>query len=152
MKKLLVTTLVSALVIAPAAFAAKGDKQEGMQRGGHPAMKMMKQLDLTAEQKAQVKEIMQQHKPKADPEQRQAMYQQRMEVITAATFDEGAAQALIDIQQAKHQARMMSMLQAQQQIYQLLSPEQQQKYQELSAKKMEKQQKRMQKGDKKAQL
>ncbi len=88
----------------------------------------------------------------ANAEQRQAMYQQRMEIITAASFDEGAAQAFIDVQQANHQTRMMNMLQAQQEIYQVLTPEQQQKYQELSAKKMEKQQKRMQKGDKKAQL
>lgn len=151
MKKLLVTALVGALVVAPVAFAAKSNS-EGKQRGGHPAMKMMKQLDLSDEQKAQVKEIMQQHKPKADQEQRQAMYHQRMEIITAASFDQEAAQALIDIQQAKHQTRMLNMLQAQQQIYQVLTPEQQQKYQELSAKKMEKQQKRMQKGDKKAQL
>lgn len=151
MKKLLVTTLVGALVVAPVAFAAKSSG-EGKQRGGHPAMKMMKQLDLTDEQKAQVKEIMQQHKPQANAEQRQAMYQQRMEIITAASFDEGAAQAFIDVQQANHQTRMMNMLQAQQEIYQVLTPEQQQKYQELSAKKMEKQQKRMQKGDKKAQL
>ncbi|WP_163134029.1 Spy/CpxP family protein refolding chaperone [Agarivorans sp. Alg241-V36] len=151
MKKLLVTALVGALVVAPVAFAAKSNS-EGKNRGGHPAMKMMKQLDLSDEQKAQVKEIMQQHKPKADQEQRQAMYQQRMEIITAASFDQEAAQALIDIQQAKLQTRMLNMLQAQQQIYQVLTPEQQQKYQEISAKKMEKQQKRMQKGDKKAQL
>ncbi|WP_137674794.1 Spy/CpxP family protein refolding chaperone [Agarivorans sp. Toyoura001] len=152
MKKLLVTTLVGALVIAPVAFAAKGNMQDGMKRGGHPAMKMMKKLDLTDEQKVQVKDIMQQYKPQGgDKEQHQAMHEQRMAIITSATFDESAAQALIDIQQAKHQTRMLNMLQAQQEIYQVLTPEQQQKYIEMSSKKMEKQQKRMDKASKKAQ-
>ncbi|MGY5451076.1 Spy/CpxP family protein refolding chaperone [Agarivorans sp. MS3-6] len=151
MKKLLVTALVGALVVAPVAFAAKGEKQGGKQ-DQRAEMHMMKQLDLSAEQKQQVKAIMQaQKKQQPNTEQRAMMHEQRMAIITSATFDKDAAQTLITQQQAMKQSRMLDKLEAQHQVYQLLTPEQQTKYQELVNQKMEKHQQRMEKGGKKGQ-
>lgn len=155
MKKLLVTALVGTLVLAPVAFAAKGEKQDCKQGGKHgqrSEMKMMKQLDLSAEQKQQVKAIMQaQKQQKQNVEQRSMMHEQRMAIITSASFDKDAAQTLITQQQAMKQSRMLDKLAAQHQVYQLLTPEQQTKYQELVNQKMEKHQQRMEKGGKKGQ-
>lgn len=165
MNKLIISTLVGSMVLAPLAFAAPGNggKAGCMQgRGEHPAMRMMQELDLTDAQQAQVKDIMQQYHPKGAMQQQgkqkqqgqrgQAMYQQRMAIINSATFDEAAAQALVAEQAARHQAMMVNHLHAQQQIYQILTPEQQEKYQQLHADRMEKHQRFMAKGQKKAQL
>lgn len=162
MNKLIVTTLVGSLVLAPLAFAGQGNKGGCMQgRGEHPAMLMMQELDLTDAQQAQVRDIMQQFRGKGAKQQGQqkqqaqrgqAMYQQRMAIISSAKFDEAAAQALIAEQAARHQSMMVNHLHAQQQVYQILTPEQQEKYQQLHADRMEKHQRFMAKGQKKAQL
>lgn len=173
MNKLIISTLLGSMVFAPLAFATPGNGYGGkagcMQgRDDYTPMRMMQELDLSNAQQAQVRDIMQQYKPKsakgamkqnAQKKQqgkraqgRQAMYQQRMEIIASANFDEAAAQALVAEQAARHQTMMVNHLHAQQQVYQILTPEQQEKYQQLHADRMEKHQRYMGKGQKKAQL
>ncbi|WP_432455768.1 MULTISPECIES: Spy/CpxP family protein refolding chaperone [unclassified Agarivorans] len=148
MKKLLVTTLLGTLILAPAAFAANGNRHDGegmRDRDGHPRMHLMRELDLTAAQKAQVKEIMQANKPSGETKQRDGeraqrnmMHQQHMAIVTSATFDENAAKNLLKKEQEKHQQRALHMMRSQNAIYQILTPEQQQKFQQLTEQRMEK--------------
>jgi protein CpxP len=165
MNKLIVSALFGSMVFAPLAMAAPGNggKAGCMQgRGEFPQMQMMQELDLSDAQQAQVRDIMQQYRgkgamkqqgqPKQQGQRGQAMYQQRMAIISSAKFDEAAAQALIAEQAERHQSMMVNHLHAQQQVYQILTPEQQQKYQQLHADRMEKHQRFMAKGQKKAQL
>lgn len=168
MNKLIISTLLGSMVFAPLAIAAPGNggKAGCMQgRDDYPPMRMMQELDLSAAQRAQVRDIMQQFQAKGamnqqgqknQPGQRaqrgQAMYQQRMEIISSAKFDEAAAQALVAEQAARRQGMMVDHLRAQQQIYQILTPEQQQKYQQLHVDRMENHPRFMTKGQKKAQL
>ncbi|WP_394202472.1 Spy/CpxP family protein refolding chaperone [Shewanella waksmanii] len=131
----------SAVMMAPATYANDGGYHKGgyhqMERGGHHAglKKMFRGLDLTDEQREQVKTIVKQTREEmkalgASKEERQTHKDEMLALITADGFDESQAANLIATKQAKRQQAGVIMLKAQNQVYQLLTPEQQEKFKE----------------------
>lgn len=108
--------------------------------GGHKGMMglgIIQQLDLSAEQKQQIKTVMQQHKQQVQAEReqnkalRQARATERLALLKAADFNESQAKAMISSHQAQKMDKKLKALQVQHQVYQLLSPEQQAQYDAL---------------------
>ncbi|QYJ75185.1 MULTISPECIES: Spy/CpxP family protein refolding chaperone [Shewanella] len=111
--------------------------------GGHEGRPMMdnmrhmfRGLDLTDEQKTQFRELMKAHKDERkaqregkDDAARTAHHEKMKALMSAATFDEAAAKALIAERQAKGEARALEAMKLQHQMYQLLTPEQKAKFQ-----------------------
>lgn len=105
-------------------------KQGKHHKGG--MHKLLRKLDLTDAQKADVKAVMEKYKAqrpeRPTDEQRAAHKAEMLSLITNANFDEAKAQAMISAQQEKRQAQALQHLKMQNEIYQLLTPEQQEKY------------------------
>lgn len=102
----------------------------GHDKGG--MHKMLRKLDLTDAQKADVKLIVEKYKAQAGErptkEMRAAHKAEMLSLVTSANFDESAAQAMIEQKQQQHQQKSLQMLKMQNEIYQLLTPEQQEKF------------------------
>lgn len=102
----------------------------GHDKGG--MHKMLRKLDLTDAQKAEVKLIVEKYKAQAGErptkEQRAEHKAQMLSIVTSANFDEAAAQAMIEQKQQAHQQTALKMLKMQNEIYQILTPEQQEKF------------------------
>lgn len=111
----------------------KGDIKKGGMRGP------MAQLDLTAEQQAQIKAIMQEKNgdKKADRSQYQAerkqMQQQVQALTSASTLNTAAVNRLADQQAAKTKQRFIERVQTQHAIAQILTSEQRQKMAQLKS-------------------
>lgn len=95
------------------------------------------QLDLSDDQKQQMREIRkaakEQHKGKHKGDR--ANYRAEMlSLMNEASFNEDRAKVLINEQQSKSAEKRLSMLKAKHEMYQLLTDEQKQKYSELKAK------------------
>jgi periplasmic protein CpxP/Spy len=103
----------------------KGERHSG-HRGG--MFRILKKLELTEAQKAEVKIVMQKYKSQRGErpthEQREAHRAQVLSLITQDGFDENAAQNLVAEKQQQHQAGMVNKLKMQNEIYQLLNEEQ----------------------------
>ncbi|NMH67163.1 Spy/CpxP family protein refolding chaperone [Shewanella salipaludis] len=100
---------------------------------------MLRGLDLTDAQKAEVKKLFEQHKAAREAEGQQgdlraAHREAMLALITATSFDEAQARQLISAREAKHEAREIERMKMQNEIYHLLTPEQQAKYKEHLAK------------------
>ncbi|MCL1089858.1 Spy/CpxP family protein refolding chaperone [Shewanella profunda] len=109
-------------------FHKKGGR---MEYGG--MHKMFEGLDLTDAQKVDIKKIFAEQKASRSDElptkeELLAHRNQMLAVITAATFDETQANALLNEQQDKRQAQAIERMKIQNQIYNLLTPEQQAKF------------------------
>ncbi|QLE87328.1 periplasmic heavy metal sensor [Shewanella sp. Scap07] len=129
----------SAVMMAPATYANDNGQQKSgyhqMERGGHHGnlKKMFRGLDLTDEQREQVKTIVKQTREDVKAlavsnEDRQSHKADMLALITADGFDEAQAAQLLDTKQQKRQQAGVIMLKAQNQVYQLLTPEQQEKF------------------------
>ncbi len=97
--------------------------------GGHALRFMSHYLDLTSDQQAQMKQIMQNEKPNFKPliQQLAQSRQQARQIAEAGTFDESQAQAY-----ANQQAQIMAQLTVQKlktanEMYKVLTPDQQTK-------------------------
>jgi len=136
MKKLLITATIITLIASPMAMA------KGHGKGGkHGPMKILRQLDLSDEQKQQAKTIMQQARDGAEhpsAASREYMYEQHMTLLDSATFDVNAANAFIEQQHQHKKQRQLKMLEVQHQVYQILSSEQQIQYKALTKEMMDK--------------
>lgn len=103
-------------------------------RMGHGGMhRMFEGLDLTDAQKADIKKLFaEQRAARSDDrptkEERLAHRAEMHALITAASFDEAQAKALMSAQQEKRQAQAIERMKMQNQIYNLLTPEQQAKF------------------------
>ncbi|MFT5789321.1 MAG: protein CpxP [Shewanella sp.] len=138
------TTLLTVAVRA-ADEQPENNQQEHHQmkgeRGGHhdQMRKMFRGLDLTDEQKTQVKAIWSSHRDEMDlnrpsKEERAAQKTQMLAFITAANFNEAEVkQALVAKQEARQQ-KAVNMMKLQNEVYQLLTPEQQEKFKQRFAK------------------
>ncbi|CAD6367441.1 hypothetical protein FOB89_01225 [Shewanella putrefaciens] len=109
-------------------FHKKGNR---MEHGG--MHKMFEGLDLTDAQKADIKKLFAEQKASRSDERptKEELLAHRNEmqaVITAATFDETQAKALLNARQDKRQAQAIERMKIQNQIYNLLTPEQQAKF------------------------
>lgn len=95
----------------------------------HGGMGMLKQLDLTEAQQAQVKQIMdrQRTEMKAALSDRRAHREEMKSIVEQDTFDAAKAERLIAQQQEQERATKLSMLRTQHEIYKVLTPEQREK-------------------------
>ncbi|MBY5994123.1 Spy/CpxP family protein refolding chaperone [Ferrimonas balearica] len=149
--KLLLVTALASTSVAVMAYPGKGGHGEGHHakhgehRGHHggEVRKMLRGLDLTDEQKAQVKALIKQaheskgEKPQRDLTQVEAQMAARQALMTSPTFDEAAARALIAERQAKQTERELARLKLQHEIIQLLTDEQKAKLAEKADKRIE---------------
>lgn len=145
MKKiLLATAMTTGLLTTSAAMADGKDKRFGKHGGSH---KIYKKLDLTDEQKQQIKQIYQSvHKKEGFGQrmaQRKAFMQKRQALIEAATFDKAAATTLANEKSQQKQKGFIDRLEAEHKAWQILTPEQKTKAKEMMAKRQEKMEKRM---------
>lgn len=114
--------------------------------GGWLLRHMTRELNLTADQQAQIKGIMQAQRTKVQPLMQQLRQNEQAENATInGTFDEAQARAF-----AGKQTQIMSDLivekeRTKSQIYAVLTPEQRQKAQQLMQEHQQKMQERMQK-------
>ena len=154
MKKITVAILSIVLVAMGALFifaqtAERGEGKRGFgkghKRGGHAMM--FRGLDLTEEQKAQMKQIRQTSKEKIKPirEQMKANRQKLAELSAGGNFDRAQVQA-IAAQQGSLSAQMIVERESvKSQIFQILTPEQKAKAAEIGAQRKQRMQERMQK-------
>lgn len=134
MKKLTALLMASTLALGTVNLAYAADNmtpesmtmhQKGGRDGGHD--KMFKGLDLTDAQKQQIRSIMQEkHQQmsgswKAD---QRAMH----DLVASDSFDKTKAQAQVDKMAENDKARMLSHLETQNKIYNILTPEQKKKF------------------------
>jgi len=110
--------------------AAPADGKPMMHHKGHKGpheMWMFKGLNLTDAQKQQVRDIMkgQRDQMKRPPvEDLRAMH----EIVASDSFDKAKAEAQIDKAQEQHKAMMLSHLETQNKIYNILTPEQKKQF------------------------
>jgi len=115
-------------------------KQSGeMGQGKHHGKKKNKgmgfsKLDLTDAQKLEISEIMKSVKgdKKGQKSESKMAHRASMQALVSSdSFDEDAAKALINIQQAEKAEKQLAMLKAKNEAFQLLTDEQKVKYSEL---------------------
>lgn len=141
-------------VIAGAAFAQQSGEppmHHGM-RGMHGSMMgdpgfamMLHQLNLTDDQKAQVKKIVDAEKPNLRPlmQQQFQAHQQMMQLITSGTFDPAKANAIATQEGQAHIQMQVEHAKIASQIYQLLDSTQKSKVADILAKHQERMQEHM---------
>jgi periplasmic protein CpxP/Spy len=149
-------TVLGLALIAGAAFA----QQEGSGkpphhgfRGMHGAMMgdpgfgmMLHQLNLTDDQKAQVKKIFEAEKPNLKPimQQQFQSHQQMMQLITSGNFDQAKATAIATQEAQSHIQMQVEHAKMASQVYQLLDSTQKAKVADIMAKHQERMQKHLQ--------
>jgi len=108
------------------------------------------ELNLTADQHAQIKQIMQAERPNMKPLMQQEMqiHQQMMQLITSGAFDQGKATAIASQEAQTHVQMEVEHAKIASQIYQLLSSDQKAKVADMMAKHQQKMQEHMQKEQK----
>ncbi|MBK4714233.1 MULTISPECIES: ATP-independent periplasmic protein-refolding chaperone Spy [Tenebrionibacter/Tenebrionicola group] len=137
MRKLTAIIVTSALALGAANLAHAADsstvvKEDAAKMQAHkgprgPHMMMFNGLNLSDAQKQQVREIMKAEREKMTrhvQNDRKAM----RDVVASDSFDRSKAQALIDSRTAGHKERMLSMLETQNKIYNILTPEQKKQF------------------------
>ncbi|WP_117236246.1 CpxP family protein [Vibrio maerlii] len=159
-KKIVIAAAVLPMALTSASAYAFGGKDSGQHKGGmcgggDMGKGMMRDLDLTDEQKEQFKEMR-----KAGKEQmkakfaengadmmaaRQAQQAKVSDLVLADNFDEAAARALASEMVEKQTERRVNMLKKQHEMLSILTPEQKVKFKELQAEKMQKCQEKMEK-------
>ena len=154
MKKITVAILSIVLVAMGALFifaqtaekpdGKRGFGKKGHKRGGHAMM--FRGLDLTEEQKAQMKQIRQTSQEKIKPirEQMKAN-RQKLTELSGGNFDQAQVQA-IAAQQGSLTAQMIVERESiKSQIFQILTPEQKAKAAEMKTQRKQRMQERIQK-------
>lgn len=137
----LLAIVASTALMGTAVYANDGQKdcQHHMKSEGkshHGGMrKMYRGLDLTAEQKSEIKSLMKEQKSamkdnRSTKEERQAKKSEFLSLITADSFDEVKAQEMMQARQQHSQTKKLEALKVQNKIYLLLTPEQQGKFKE----------------------
>lgn len=137
MRKLTAILVASTLALGTAGIAHANDastthsdakivKEGKAPRGMHHEM-MLKNLNLTTVQKQQVKEIM---KAAHDNMRKQMLDERRgmHSLVTSDTFDADEARVQMDKAEAARKANMLSRLETQNKIYNILTPEQKKQY------------------------
>ncbi len=157
MKKLIVAILSIVLVAMGAMFifaqdgsgksdGKRGFGKRGHHRGGHGA-KMFRGLDLTDEQKAQMKTIRQASKETMKPirEQMKANRQKLQTLSESGTFDEAQVKAIAAQQGSLSAQMIVEKERVKVQMFNILTPEQKTKAAEMKAQFQQKRQERIQK-------
>ena len=125
MKKITALFVASTLALGAANLAHAADTTATTQTDSKPMMHhkgmpghhdmMFKDLNLTDAQKQQVRDIM---------NERRAMH----DLIASDTFDKAKASAQIDKMEAQHKEMMLSRMETQNKIYNILTPEQKKQF------------------------
>ena len=107
---------------------------------------MLHQLNLSDDQKAQVKKIFEAEKPNLKPlvQQQFQSHQQMMQLITSGNFDQAKATALATQEAQTHIQMQVEHAKIASQIYQLLDSTQKTKVADMMAKHQERMQKHLQ--------
>ncbi|MCF1427900.1 MAG: Spy/CpxP family protein refolding chaperone [Shewanella sp.] len=128
-----------ALLVSPVMAGPHHDGEGYQHKHGHQMQRkgcnfmghgMFRGLNLTDEQKTQIKTIVKAQKGTNNQGAHAAHHQQMQALITAPQFDEATAYTLIEKQQEMHQQMKLKKLESQNKIYNLLTAEQQQKLQQ----------------------
>ncbi|WP_299003441.1 Spy/CpxP family protein refolding chaperone [uncultured Shewanella sp.] len=131
------TTLISSVVNAE--DSSNTLTEQKTMKGDHgPDRKlkgMLRNLDLTDAQKAQVKSLVQANKAakkenRPSEEEMKARKAEAYALITAPTFDEAKAKQFVGVEATKRENAVVDMLKLQNQVYQILTPEQKVKFKE----------------------
>jgi periplasmic protein CpxP/Spy len=150
----LIATLALALV-AGLAFAQEsgggGPMHGGMHRhfsgmGGPEFGMFLHQLNLTDDQKAQVKQIFEKEKPTIKPLRQQEMqaHLQMIQLVTSGNFDPAKATAIANQEAQTHVAMEVEHAKIGAQIYQLLNSDQKAKVGDMIAKHQQRMQQHLQ--------
>ena len=154
--KILFLAVLGLAVIAGVAFAQQEGDGKPMHHGFHgmrgammgdPGFGMMlHQLNLTDDQKAQVKKIFEAEKPNLKPlmQQQFQSHQQMMQLITSGNFDQAKATAIATQEAQTHVQMQVEHAKMASQIYQLLDSTQKTKVADIMAKHQERMQKHLQ--------
>ena len=107
---------------------------------------MLHQLNLTEDQKAQVKKIFEAEKPTMQPLHQQEFqaHQQMMQLVTSGNFDQAKATAIAKQEAQTHIQMEVEHAKIHAQIYQLLDSTQKAKVADIMAKHQERMQKHLQ--------
>lgn len=141
--KIAVVGTLAALLVAGIAFAQEGGGPGPMHHRmggpfmGHPGFAMMlHQLNLTPDQKAQVKQILQAEKPTLKPLMQQEFqaHQQLAQLVTSGNFDQAKAAAIATQEAQTHIQLEVEHAKVASQIYQLLDSTQKAKVADMLAK------------------
>ena len=139
-----VLTLFAGMAFAQGGAGAPMHHSRGGFMGGMELP--LRQLNLTDDQKAQVKQIFQAEKPAMKPlmQQEHAAHTQMIQLITSGTFDQGKAAAIAAQESQVHQQLEIAHAKMASQIYQLLSSDQKAKVADLIAQHQQRMQEHMQ--------
>jgi len=114
-----------AVMVFPLAFSSVYAKSGHRNNSNTiPLVKMLKQVDLTAEQKVSVESIIKEYRATTN---KNALNEDMMAILKADKFDSKKAQALIASRDSLKQQKQLKRLQMRHDIYQLLTAEQQAK-------------------------
>ncbi|WP_057788340.1 Spy/CpxP family protein refolding chaperone [Alishewanella sp. WH16-1] len=128
-KTILVSITSGLLLISSLNPALAGDKGEWRQKmaGAGQHGQLWQQLDLTDQQRQQIRELMQAHRAAKPTAQREAM----QALLDAPQFDEQAARDILAQRAAQREQRQLAGLKLQHEIRQLLTSEQREQLQQL---------------------
>lgn len=135
----LLAIVASTALIASAVYAEDGKNDcqhhmKGERMAHHGGMRQMfKGLDLTEEQKSEIKLLIKEQKTamkqnRPTKEERTAKKAEFLSLITADNFDEIKAQELMQVRQDRVKYTKLEMMKVQNKIYKLLTPEQQEAF------------------------
>lgn len=138
-KRVLVVMMALPLLVGSVAYADGGHRDGGHYGGkGGSACGMhgaMEQLNLTDEQKAEMKALRQSGKErmyaKGSDDNRKAHHEKVDKLIMAEQFDEAQAQEIADEMASMHSQRIVQRFANQHQMMSILTPEQKEKWLEL---------------------
>ncbi|CAH0534578.1 hypothetical protein VST7929_02522 [Vibrio stylophorae] len=136
--------LVLALCVGAASFTvfAEGHGRHGKGACGEGHRAVWKQLDLTADQQAQLKTLREQNKAdmqahhQAHQAERQAHHQQMQQLVLADSFDENAVRELATSQVNAQVEKRVAHAKRQHEMLSILTPEQKAKWQEARQERM----------------
>lgn len=128
-KTILVSITSGLLLISSLNPALAGDKGEWRQKmaGAGQHGQLWQQLDLTDQQRQQIRELMQAHRAAKPTAQHEAM----QALLDAPQFDEQAARDILAQRAAQREQRQLAGLKLQHEIRQLLTSEQREQLQQL---------------------
>lgn len=134
-----------------AATAPRHHGMHGHFMGGELGLPLH-ELNLTDDQKAQVKQIFQTEKPTMKPlmQQEMASHQQLIQLITSGNFDQAKASAIAAQESQTHLQLEVEHAKIASQVYQLLSSDQKAKVAQMIAQHQQRMQERMQDKDESA--
>jgi Spy/CpxP family protein refolding chaperone len=141
--------LFAGIAMAQDEAAPSGPRGHGMHghfMGGGELGLPLHELNLTDDQKAQVKQIFQTEKPTMKPlmQQEMAAHQQLIQLVTSGSFDQSKAAAIAAQESLTHQQLEVEHAKIASQVYQLLTADQKAKVAEMIAKHQQRMQEHMQ--------